>query len=159
MFFAVLNICFTLSAAKNLPNFHYLCATKNPHKDARGAGEYMTPWPNSQVPYQFDSSFTATDRLTFKKAADMIAAETCVSFVETSASKYLQVKRECPSGSGNGPNCFGGAYVDILGAGSPTTLTVGSPSLDPNDQLAVALLIHEIGHVLGLIHTQNRPDR
>ena len=143
-----------ISAAEELPNFYNLCSTDK-SKTKGVAGLSFTKWTNNQVRYQFDSSFTNTDRLAFKKATEQIAAVTCVSFVEASGSQYLRVRRDCACGG----SCFSGAYVEGLGAGSPRNMAVGSPCLDPNKESSVGLLMHEILHALGIGHTQTRPDR
>ena len=145
-------LLYFILAAEMLPNFHHLCFMKNPSTKVV-AGLSFQKWTNNQVPYQFDSSFTNTDRLTFVKATQQIAAVTCISFVEASASQYLQVRRDCSCGG----SCFAGAYVEGLGAGSPRVMGVGSPCLDPNNQNSVGLLVHEILHVilLKILHTQS----
>ena len=53
---------------------------KNPNTKGV-AGLSFQKWSNNQVPYQFDSSFTNTDRQTFYKATQQISAVTCVSYL------------------------------------------------------------------------------
>ena len=54
--------------------------------------------------------------------------------------------------------CFGGAYASWLGAGSPTFMVSSKFDLSDSDG-TVGLYVHELLHILGVGHTQKRPDR
>ena len=143
-------------AAEELPNYFPQCKFEMEKNLTRGAAaDFFQTWANNIVPYQFDPSFTSIDRQTFLAAAKQIEAASCVSFIESSASEYLYVTRECACGGG----CFSGGYTDGLGAASPRRLTIGSPCLNPASQSSVGFVAHEILHALGIVHTQTRPDR
>eukprot|EP00092_Neocalanus_flemingeri_P041442 GFUD01045128.1.p1 GENE.GFUD01045128.1~~GFUD01045128.1.p1 ORF type:complete len:404 (-),score=75.03 GFUD01045128.1:271-1482(-) len=144
-------------AVEMLPSFFPQChfELKKNSTNKGAASDFFQKWQNNIVPYQFDSSFTSIDRQTFIVATQQIAATSCVSFIESSASQYLYVTRECACGG----SCFSGGYTDGLGAASPRRLTIGSPCLDPNSQSSIGFVAHEILHALGIVHTQTRPDR
>jgi len=127
-------------------------------KGRSGTEVGFKPWPNNNVPYEFDSSFNKNDQATFMKAVEQIEKVTCVTFSKRSGEEYyLKVIRECPCTTNK--KCFAGGWVDILGAGAPTGLWIGKTCMEPTNQYDVGLVIHEIMHALGFIHTQQRPDR
>jgi len=138
---------------------HLPCGTPplDSDSDKRGAaGANIRLWPGAVIPYVFTSSFTYTDRLTFAKAVEAIEANTCLKFKgRTSEKYYMRVERECACGG----SCFGGGYTDGLGARAPRRLVIGAACISPSSASGVGLVIHEILHALGVIHTQNRPDR
>ncbi|KAE9417698.1 hypothetical protein Angca_010295, partial [Angiostrongylus cantonensis] len=97
-------------------------------------------WPSGIVYYSFDSTDT-TKRL-FKKASDAWSRDTCVEFKEDDKASDRVVVHEtlgCVSHIGK----VGGKQKIYLG------------------QLceSIGYVAHEIGHTLGLFHTQSRPDR
>ena len=145
-------------------NVTHACGTKpldlddqgNQKRGAEGSSIWTTLWPGAVVPYVFTSSFTNTDRLTFAKAVEIIEGATCLRFVgRTNQKNWMKVERECPCGG----SCFGGGYTDGLGIATPRRLVIGAACISPSSASGVGLVIHEILHALGVIHTQNRPDR
>ena len=120
-------------------------------------------WRDSTVIYEFDSSFEREDRRTFHVAVRQIEQATCVRFKE---------KSEVGDNTYKGPftvimksmNCTrktckgGGGVVDYLGE-TWSLLSIINHVLNPQSQRSVGLLVHELLHVLGLVHTQKRPDR
>merc|ERR1740128_160253 len=117
-------------------------------------------WPGAVVPYKIDESFKRSDRETLAVAMREIEAASCVRFKELSAvgrfENFVTIKRECAPGSGDW--CFSGGWVDFLGA-SRSSLTIGNTRLNQRERRSVGLVVHEILHVLGISHTQKRPDR
>ena len=69
---------------------------------------------------------------------------------------FVKIRRHCDPGSGDW--CFVGGWVDFLGE-SRSSLSIGNYRLDPLSPPSVGLVVHEILHTLGLVHTQKRPDR
>uniref|UniRef100_A0A0K0DK57 Metalloendopeptidase n=1 Tax=Angiostrongylus cantonensis TaxID=6313 RepID=A0A0K0DK57_ANGCA len=99
-------------------------------------------WPSGIVYYSFDSSATDTTKRLFKKASDAWSRDTCVEFKEDDKASDRVVVHEtlgCVSHIGK----VGGKQKIYLG------------------QLceSIGYVAHEIGHTLGLFHTQSRPDR
>jgi len=139
-------------------SFSFGCNTPPQEESFRrgAAGANIRLWPGGVVPYVFTPSFTYTDRLTFAKAVEIIEASTCLKFVGRSNQRdYIRVERECACGG----SCFGGGYTDGLGAKAPRRLVIGAACISPTSESGVGLVIHEALHALGVVHTQNRPDR
>ena len=123
-------------------------------KSRAGVGDKFQKWADNLVPYQFDSSYTDSDKQTFVKATQQIEAVTCIRFKEMWASQYLLVSRTGSCGAS-----YISSYVDKLGANSPTRMVTEGACMDPSNQLFIGHLAHELMHALGFHHTQKRPDR
>lgn len=117
-------------------------------------------WTDSVVPYLIDDSFNSKDRETLAIAIQKIEEATCVRFKELSVvdkfENFVKIRRHCDPGSGDW--CFVGGWVDFMGE-SRSSLSIGNYRLDPSSPPSVGLVVHEILHTLGLVHTQKRQDR
>jgi len=117
-------------------------------------------WTDSVVPYLIDDSFNSKDRETLAIAIQKIEEATCVRFKELSVvdkfENFVKIRRHCDPGSGDW--CFVGGWVDFLGE-SRSSLSIGNYRLDPSSPPSVGLVVHELLHNLGMVHTQKRPDR
>ena len=130
-----------------------------------GQGDGIALWDGGLVPYEVSGSFTHSDRETFMKAIRSIEEMTCIRFVpRTGEPAYMEAGRSCDcEGECVHPGCipgqcFGGGWTEGLGKDSPNRLFIGQTCLSPDRREDVAFMMHELFHILGVIHTQTRPD-
>merc|ERR1719239_1845169 len=124
-------------------------------------------WQDSTVIYEFNDSFESLDREIFDVAVGQIEECTCVRFKkksEVGGNDYQGPLVEVRRGSTcTKKRCGCGGNVDILGANNryskKSHLTINSCKFDLNNQWGINLVVHELLHVLGLVHTQKRRDR
>jgi len=100
-------------------------------------------WTNAVIPYEIDCSIENLDDAVdaVKKAMAEWEAKTCIRFVKRTTEKYfLKFFRDT--------HCWGN-----VGMTSYTKISVG------NGCEYQHVMTHEIGHVVGFYHEQNRKDR
>ncbi|XP_059611782.1 hatching enzyme 1.2-like [Phlebotomus argentipes] len=104
-----------------------------------------TRWPNGVVPYEIQGSFSANDMSLIEKAIKMFHVHTCIRFVpHTTEADYIRIV------SGRS-----GCWSSVGRIGGPQDVNLQSPGC--LNQVGVP--IHELLHVLGFLHEQNRSDR
>ncbi|WP_293786738.1 M12 family metallopeptidase [uncultured Pedobacter sp.] len=114
--------------------------TKLPEVTTEGhgpAGAYK--WPNHKVSYRFAAGFTTAQTNTILTAMADWTAKSGIIFEEVTSGYYLTIQ----PGSVN--NCTVG-YV------SGATMNLSNPE-------AKGIVVHELGHAIGLHHEQLRADR
>jgi hypothetical protein len=120
-------------------------------------------WENSVVPYEFTTKVNSDDKEVVAKAIADIEADTCIRFKQRSGElAFIQISRDCGNSACNeGPSdCFMGSWVaGGLGENYPSQLFIGNQCLKGSTPSDVSLVIHELLHALGVVHTQTRPDR
>ncbi|GAB0090998.1 Metalloendopeptidase [Sergentomyia squamirostris] len=104
-----------------------------------------TRWPNGIVPYVIKGSFSSNDLAMIDKAMQMFHSHTCIKFVpHTNEYDYIKIV------SGRS-----GCWSSVGRIGGPQEVNLQTPGC----MNQVGVTIHELLHVLGFLHEQNRPDR
>lgn len=100
------------------------------------------------IPYMFEPTVDDTRKTALREAVKKWHAKTCIVFQEASspAAPYVLVRKQV-----NG-SCSTGGVGNV--GGRQATLTMGWC----DSTMHVGSLMHELGHSLGMDHTQNRPD-
>jgi astacin len=116
-------------------------------REAAVVSEAIRLWPNATVSYVLDSGLSAAVRERFLEAVAQWEADTPLRFVPpTSETSYVRVRQS----SEDSGSCV--AFASVGRATGETTI-----SLEPSCPLDV--VIHEMGHTVGLWHEQQRQDR
>ena len=111
----------------------------------RAATSYESAlWPSKTVPYVISCAFSAAEIRNIRDAMDAWSSATCLSFVARSTQRdyieFVWSSDECSSGIGRN---VGRQYIHL------STVCARQRGV----------IMHEIGHALGLWHEQSRPDR
>lgn len=109
-------------------------------------GSSFTPWPGGMIPVEFASSITDANRQAVFSACSIWGKRAAVSCVaRTTQSPYLRVTADS-----------GGCYANV---GAYAGRDAARMNLDTNGCWGQKSVLHELGHVLGLQHEHQRPDR
>lgn len=108
-------------------------------------GGYVRKWSNNTVVYVLDDNLSSDVLSELQRSFDEWESKTSIRFKErTDETDYITI-------TSNGQSCNCG--VATLGMnGDRGYIRLGSGS-------TAVVIIHEIGHTLGYLHEQNRPDR
>ena len=160
--------CSSINNAKNCP---ITCGTCKLYDRASSRASMYETWVATNkdsktgivaIPYMFDSSnqfVTPTIRDLVRNATAIWAGVTCINFQEISQApqnqRYILITADV-DGSGNPSGCLADPVGLALDAAHPTRINVGGCQ---QNKKPLGSIVHEFGHVLGLVHTQMRPDR
>ncbi|XP_050404770.2 protein SpAN [Patella vulgata] len=100
-------------------------------------------WTNAIIPYTIESSFRISDLKLIKESMRVWEAATCIRFrqaVDTDKNVVTII---------NGPGCS--SHVGMIGGKQDLTLHINCRKK--------AIVVHELGHAIGMIHEHQRPDR
>mmetsp|Transcript_53128 Transcript_53128/g.130229 ORF Transcript_53128/g.130229 Transcript_53128/m.130229 type:complete len:369 (+) Transcript_53128:227-1333(+) len=129
----------TSIAAVHLPNSTARTTTRN----------LMRLWPGGVVPYRFEQDLPQYDRQQLLLAMEHVSNRTCITFKQKTSSDADWVLF-----SDNEDGCFS----EHLGRFGGQQIVNMAPACHPEDGM-FGIAVHEILHVLGIGHEQNRPDR
>ncbi|GIY85433.1 zinc metalloproteinase nas-13 [Caerostris darwini] len=102
-----------------------------------------TLWVGGIIPYELSDNYDAKQKGYIREGMDEFEKKTCIKFVPKKEEKtYIKIKPDtiCASPVGR-----------IVGRPSKVTLSDGCYSQ--------GVILHELMHLLGFVHEQNRPDR
>lgn len=102
-------------------------------------------WPNGRVPYVIDQGFSQQDKAIIARGMQSYAENTCIRFVpkQPTDRQYARIYRGNGCSSPIGRNVLSGRNDVSLGQGC----------------VHVGVVIHELGHTIGLFHEMSRNDR
>ncbi|KAL8624485.1 hypothetical protein ACOMHN_053028 [Nucella lapillus] len=107
-------------------------------------------WPRGVIPYEFSSRLGRQQQIMISRAMRIWQKETCIRFMP--ASTYLSNRRRNADRvlfTSDGQGCS--SFVGKNGGQQAITLSSGCWSQQ--------VILHELGHAIGLIHEHQRPDR
>jgi len=113
-------------------------------------------WPKGIIPYVIEKgSFTAEDRNIIYAGMQMWMNVTCIRFVKRASAEAKSTGHDHYIWFGDGDGCFTPiGYIN----GKDHKVTLESSS-SISTCMTPGIVAHELGHVIGLDHEQNRKDR
>merc|ERR1740128_345641 len=111
-------------------------------------------WPNAVVPYLIENSFDTAQRAVIASGIANVEDNTCITFRAATSSDEDWVEIFSTGVTG----CFANARYLGPGHGKHEVgLEIGSPTTGTCVDKGV--VVHELLHILGVAHEQQRPDR
>lgn len=108
-------------------------------------------WPSAAIPILFDPSLDAAKRNAFMQGCALWSAAGISCVPRTNQSNYVKVQQRFGTWCG-GSDSVSCSYVGMIGRPQELNISVNHWGMP-------AVIAHELGHAIGLIHEQMRSDR
>jgi len=107
-------------------------------------------WPKRIIPYAIGAEYSAGRKKMIQGAMQEWMDKTCIVFAEKGSAKAAEAGHPHAINIGSHAGCY--SYVGYQGKDHPVSLQLGSCTHH-------RIILHELGHTIGLHHEQCRPDR
>ena len=153
-----LSACFSSSFSQNEScGFDYKLLIEQQSGDygAIQTEKLSTNWKDNKIPYYFDRNVLRKDKKNIQRQMGEVKKNSCIRFREIGQHELKQTPHRLIIVVNNNNQklvCVGGVYSG-RSQQQEVRLTVSRSGCTGG------LILHELGHVLGLAHTIKRPDR
>ncbi|XP_060065098.1 blastula protease 10-like [Ylistrum balloti] len=107
-------------------------------------------WPDGVIPYTFPSTYTDDQRNSIRVGMARWEQQTCIKFVPWTSDMQQQLGATRYLTFINGITCFSRYGMFPL---QPQPISIGA------NCMGMDMIIHELGHAIGMLHTMERNDR
>lgn len=124
-------------------------SVKTGEQNAFGIKTLAQAWPGGVIPYEIASTVDASYRTKIEEAMQEWEDKTVISFVpRTTQTDYVKI-------SGDNTGC----YSSVGHVGGVQGINLEGIDVAGESRCGYSAMLHELGHTIGLIHEQSRPDR
>jgi len=129
---------------------------KNERLAGTGLKDERKRWPNNIIPYKIGIEFNANERAIIMKAMQMWMNKTCIRFTDAGSAEARSAGHSNFIRFKDGTGCW--TYAGYLNGRQDHVVNL-QRNRGGSGCMFTQIVAHELGHVIGLHHEQNRNDR